>query len=202
MNTTCPDLLNKVRILRNQEAWATFVQVYHRTVIRWIRQVSNGRLENELEDVAQEVFLIIFTRIQKFERERIGSLRGWMKAIVRNVVLKRLDPSRKITSLSLTDEFDVVDHDSVEEKATDRLELIEQAKTIIRKDFKEKSWQAFEMIYVEGKNPGDVSETLAISENAVYIATSRILAKLRATVDQFIEAENEISEKTERYTSR
>lgn len=189
MNTTCPELLNKVRVLRNQEAWATFVQVYHKTVIRWIRQASCGRLDNELEDVAQEVFLIIFKRIQTFERERIGSLRGWMKVIVRNVVLKRLDPSRNASSLSLSDEYDIVDLDSVEENATDRLELIEQAKTIIKKDFKEKSWRAFEMIYVEGKNPKDVSEALGISENAVYIATSRILAKLRATVDQFIETE-------------
>lgn len=189
MNTTCPELLNRVRILRNQEAWESFVQIYYKTVVRWILLASGNRLENEREDVAQEVFLVIFQRIDTFERERIGSLRGWMKSIVRNVVMKRLDPTRNRNSVYLPDEFDIADHDSIQERDNDRLELIEQAKTLIRKDFKDSSWRAFEMIYAEGKSPREVAERLGLSENAVYIATSRILAKIRSAVDQFIDTD-------------
>lgn len=189
MNTTCPELLNRVRVLRNQDAWEAFVQIYHKTVVRWIRQSSGNRLENDREDVAQEVFLVIFQRIGSFERERIGSLRGWMKSIVRNIVMKRLDPTRRRDNLALPEEFDIVDHDSIQERDNDRLELIEQAKTLIRKDFKDSSWRAFEMIYVEGRSPREVSGLLGLSENAVYIATSRILAKIRSAVDQFIDTE-------------
>lgn len=189
MNTTCPELLSRVRFLQNQEAWETFVQIYHKTVVRWILRASSNQLENELEDVAQEVFIVIFQRIGTFERECIGSLRGWMKAIVRNVVLKRLDNARRHNSYSLPEEFDVVDHESLKERENDRIELVEQAKVLIRKNFKASTWRAFEMIYIEGRSPKEVSDTLGMTENAVYISTSRILSKLRLAIDQFIDSE-------------
>ena len=50
---------------------------------------------------------------------------------------------------------------------------------MIRPDFSEASWQAFLRVVMEDQLPEDVARDLAMTPNAVYIAKSRILHRLR-----------------------
>jgi RNA polymerase sigma-70 factor (ECF subfamily) len=45
--------------------------------------------------------------------------------------------------------------------------------------FEERSWQAFWRVVVEGQRLADVAAELGLTRNAVYIAKSRILRRLR-----------------------
>jgi RNA polymerase sigma-70 factor (ECF subfamily) len=47
------------------------------------------------------------------------------------------------------------------------------------------TWQAFWQVAVEGRKPADVARDLGLSANAVYIATSRMLCRLRAELGEF-----------------
>jgi RNA polymerase sigma-70 factor (ECF subfamily) len=55
----------------------------------------------------------------------------------------------------------------------------------VRVDFEEATWLAFWRTAVEGKSPQEVARQLDMSVGAVYIAKSRVLARLRDQVQQF-----------------
>ena len=49
----------------------------------------------------------------------------------------------------------------------------------IRSEFEEKSWQAFFRVVVDNVAPKDVAAELDMSPNAVYLAKSRIMRRIR-----------------------
>ncbi|MFM7315513.1 MAG: RNA polymerase sigma factor [bacterium] len=187
MNTTNPELLRQIKILKDQESWVSFVHIYYESVVRWIREFSGSTQNNSLEDLAQEVFLVIFQKIEHFERERKGSLRRWIKSIVRNVVFQKYHTDQKNSLTAYESAIDIPDTRTVEDRPNDRLDLIEQAIKYVKKDFTAKSWQAFEMVYHKGLTPREAAAELEITENTVYIATSRIPARIRSVLHQFVD---------------
>ena len=54
----------------------------------------------------------------------------------------------------------------------------------VRGSFQQSTWQAFWQTAVEGKSPKQVASSLGMSPGAVYIARSRVLARLREQIDQ------------------
>jgi RNA polymerase sigma-70 factor (ECF subfamily) len=55
----------------------------------------------------------------------------------------------------------------------------------VRGEFQETTWQAFLLTAMEGKSPQAVAEQLHTSPGSVYVAKSRVLARLRAEVQQW-----------------
>ena len=53
----------------------------------------------------------------------------------------------------------------------------------VRPEFRTNSWQAFWKTAVESKSVSDVAENLGMSVGAVYIAKSRVLARLKEVVE-------------------
>src|SRR5262249_61134789 len=54
----------------------------------------------------------------------------------------------------------------------------------VRSEFAPKTWPAFWRPGVDGRSPGDVAAELGLSVGAVYIARSRVLARLRLRIGQ------------------
>ena len=52
----------------------------------------------------------------------------------------------------------------------------------VRDGFEESTWQAFWQTNVEGKGTREVAQSVGISEGAVYIAKSRVIARLKKEV--------------------
>ena len=50
---------------------------------------------------------------------------------------------------------------------------------IVREEFTEQSWQAFWLVAVERRTPEGVVDELGMSLNAIYLAKSKILRRLR-----------------------
>jgi RNA polymerase sigma-70 factor (ECF subfamily) len=57
--------------------------------------------------------------------------------------------------------------------------LYRRAMELIRTEFEEQTWRAFLRVTVEGQSPRDVAVDLGMTPNAVYIAKSRVLCRLR-----------------------
>jgi RNA polymerase sigma-70 factor (ECF subfamily) len=53
----------------------------------------------------------------------------------------------------------------------------------IQSEFQEKSWRAFWQTAVEGQAAGEVSKQLGLSAGAIYVAKSRVLARLKEEVE-------------------
>jgi RNA polymerase sigma-70 factor (ECF subfamily) len=54
----------------------------------------------------------------------------------------------------------------------------------VKDEFTDSTWQAFWKTGVENRRVADVAKELGLSEGAVYIARSRVLARLRGCVEQ------------------
>jgi RNA polymerase sigma-70 factor (ECF subfamily) len=58
---------------------------------------------------------------------------------------------------------------------------------LIRSEFADKHWQAFFRVVVEGQAPVAVARDLQMSVNAVYLAKSRILHRVREEYADLLE---------------
>ena len=54
----------------------------------------------------------------------------------------------------------------------------------VRGEFRDSTWKAFWLTAVEGKPPAEAAAAAGISTGAVYIARSRVMARLRAVIEQ------------------
>ena len=55
----------------------------------------------------------------------------------------------------------------------------------VRKEFRDATWQAFVETSVNGRAIPEVARELGLSPGSVYVARSRIIARLRAKVVEF-----------------
>ena len=64
-------------------------------------------------------------------------------------------------------------------RADENGHLLHRALEMIRAEFEQNTWQAFHRTAVDGHAPALVAAELRISRNAVYVAKSRVLCRLR-----------------------
>jgi RNA polymerase sigma-70 factor (ECF subfamily) len=188
-NVTSLSLLGRVR-LRDEASWTRLLALYGPLVEYWCRR---GGGEADAGDLVQEVFLAVSQDLERFEHRGPGSFRGWLRGITRH---KLLDYYRKAqrqapaeggsTALQRLQEIPDPQPGSSED-ADEVSGLYRRALELIRSEFEERTWQAFWLSAVEGRETSAVATELGMSPVAVRIAKSRVLARLRAETDQLID---------------
>jgi RNA polymerase sigma-70 factor (ECF subfamily) len=173
----------------NEAAWQRLVQLYSPLVQHWCRRC--GVSQNEVPDVAQEVFLSVSLALADFERQRAGSFRTWMRAIARHKALdhfrkRKGDPSPVGGTLGAEMAQSIPDQISAEEDADEVGELYRRALELIKSNFEENTWRAFWRTTVDGHATDIVASELGLSAVAVRIAKSRVLARLREDLGDLI----------------
>jgi len=53
----------------------------------------------------------------------------------------------------------------------------------VRSHVKEPTWQAFEMVAIEGRTAQEAAEKLHVSIGQIYVSKSRVIKRLRETVE-------------------
>ena len=178
-------LLVRVRA-REPMAWERLVHLYTPLVCRWCQE---KRLQPaDVQDVGQEVFQAVWRSIETFRRERpTDTFRGWLRAITHNKIVdfyrRRQAAETPVGgSDALTLAQEVVDSAPVDPDAeADNAEvslLYRRAVGLIRAEFQEKTWLAFQALAVEDRSPREVAAELGMSVGAVYSAKSRVLKRL------------------------
>jgi RNA polymerase sigma-70 factor (ECF subfamily) len=144
--------------------------------------------EADVADATQEVLLLAIRTLPSFEYDRRRSFRAWLKTVLANVWRKQQrtksrglsptgDPEQAIASPE-PDPFDEVEH---------RDYLVRRALQIAEKDFEPTTWQACVEFVMKGRPAADVARELGITVNAVYIAKSRVMRRLRAELDGLLD---------------
>lgn len=192
--STSPSLLAGLRE-QQPDAWQRMVRLYAPLVYGWCRK--RGLQQADAEDVAQEVFRAVLARIGTFRRERPGdTFRGWLWTITwhklgdylrRHAVQPRAaggsDAQQWLEQLPVS-----VSGDSASTAGdNDPGGLHRRALDLIREEFEPTTWQAFLRVVVEDQRPSDVADALGLSLNAVYLAKSRILRRLREALGDLAE---------------
>src|SRR5262249_40613404 len=121
-----------------------------------------------------------------------GSFRGWLRTITRNLLINLLARQRRQPRGSGDSEMQefLAAQPEPDPEASGLFDaeygrrLFEWGAGGARGEFTLKTWEAFRRTAVDGRRPGDVATELGMSVGAVYIARSRVLARLRQRIEQ------------------
>jgi RNA polymerase sigma-70 factor (ECF subfamily) len=185
---TRASLLVRIRDGNDQAAWQQFIQMYAPVVYRYAR--NRGLQDADAADLMQDVFRSIANTIGRWNYDPArGKFRGWLFTITRNKIFSFLE-SRRRRAVGSGDS-DVLeqlesqpapdDQDELWDREYER-RLFGMAAEQVRGEFTDQTWKAFWQTAVDGKNPKDVARALGMSPGAVYVAKSRVLARLREQV--------------------
>jgi RNA polymerase sigma factor (sigma-70 family) len=188
---TRQSLLVRLKDPRDGQAWGEFVAIYGPLIERLGR--ARGLQPADAADLAQEVFRAVAGAIDRFDPDPArGSFRGWLFRIARNLMINLME-ARRIRPVA-TGDSDVREllesvpaPDGAETALFDaeyRRRLFLWAAEKVRPEFREPTWRAFWLTAVEGGEPAAVAEAVGISVGAVYIARSRVMARLRAVIEE------------------
>jgi RNA polymerase sigma factor (sigma-70 family) len=182
---TRPSLLLRLRDARDGAAWSEFVEVYAPLVYGYARK--QGLQDADAADVTQEVLRAVSGAMGRLEYDpERGSFRGWLFTIVRNKLRSFLagpkGQARGGTSAQLLLEAQPGPAEATAWDAEYEQRLFAWAADQVRGGFEDATWRAFWRTAVEGRAPKEVAAELGLTVGAVYIAKSRVLARLRERV--------------------
>ncbi len=197
--TTRKSLLLRLADPADQQAWADFVALYEPLVHRLLRK--SGLQDADLRDVAQEVFLAVSRNVARFEPAHgRGSFRGWLRTVTRNFLVNLLEHRRckpaagagSTDMLRLLEDLPAPDAPAASVVDAElRRRLFHHAADRVRKEFRPATWQAFWRTCVGGESMPEVARLLGMTAGAVYIARSRVIARLRKEVE-FVSGEEQL----------
>ena len=164
-------------------AWQRLVDLYGPLIDLWCR--CDRLQEADAADIRQEVFMVVGRKIGDFRREAAtDSFRGWLRTITRNKIADwgRLGKSRPAET-GLGDRLDQTaaraDRGDEDDPATEGRILYRRALALIQRDFEDRTWRAFWGVVIDGRSATAVALDLGVPVNAVYLAKSRVLKRLR-----------------------
>jgi RNA polymerase sigma-70 factor (ECF subfamily) len=191
---TRPSLLLRLRDARDDLAWSEFLQIYEPLIYRLARR--NGFQDADSRELTQEVLLAVAKAIDQWDPDpERGSFRGWLFRIARNLMINFLTRQRRHPPGTGDTDFNRLLHeqpaaDSQQSAYFDheyKRQAFRWAAEQIRHEFQEPTWQAFWRTCVEGAAVKDVAADLRMSCGSIYVARSRVMARLRAKIEQLPE---------------
>jgi RNA polymerase sigma-70 factor (ECF subfamily) len=187
--TTRPSLLVRIRDARDAEAWRQFVQTYGPVVYGYGRK--RGLQDADAADLTQEVLRAVAGSVGRLDYdERRGSFRGWLFTLAHHKLYdltarRRNGRGGEGTGVqTLLDELPARDEDRALWDQEYERRLFARAAAQVRGDFQEATWQAFWLTAVDGRAVKDVAGQLGLTVAAVYLARSRVMARLRERIGE------------------
>jgi RNA polymerase sigma-70 factor (ECF subfamily) len=186
---TRPSLVLRLRDREDEAAWAEFVEVYEPLVYRLAR--GKGLQDADARDLCQEVFRAVAGAIDRWDPDPArGRFRAWLSRIARNRIVnflarqgRQARASGRTSVQELLEDLPQRDDGAETEFATEfRRRAFHWAADKVKGEFTAPTWEAFWRTGVEGKPVADVARELGLSPGAVYVARSRVLARLRDRV--------------------
>lgn len=184
---TRPRLLLRVRDANDNAAWTEFVEIYTPLIYRYCRQ--HGLQDAASADVAQESMRAVARSIAKFEYDpHRGKFRNWLLTVVQNKMRNFLAGQERQPSLAGESTLELkLDHNAVPAEDSKweteyYRQLFKWGTDRIRTEFQETTWQAFWRTTVDECDGKIVAEALGLSVGAVYVAKSRVIARLKEVI--------------------
>ena len=186
---TRASLLVQIRDGANHAAWQEFVNLYGPVVYGFARK--RGLQDADAADLMQDVLRSISSAIGRLDYDRKqGTFRGWLFTITRNKVFNFLSARRirpqavgdSATNRLLAEEPSGGDDSEAWELEYQR-RLAARAMERVKGEFQENTWRAFWLTAVEGAAAGDAARQVGMSPGAIYVAKSRVLARLKEEVE-------------------
>jgi len=189
LSTIGSSLLQRIKAFDNA-AWNEMVTKFYPLVYAWCRKAGLG--EHDAADVCQDTFRSVATSIANFRRsESCDTFGGWLRRITqRRIIDHRKKANEAIPATGGTDARAALDmiadlSTSSQGTTTSRDSGLQKVLESVKQEFEDLSWKAFIMTTVEELSPSEVASLLGVSRNAVYLAKSRILKRVREMLSDY-----------------
>lgn len=182
-----------------ETAWERLLALYGPLLRRWLHRYDLQ--SSDVEDVLQDVLLVVSRDIPAFDHNgRTGAFRLWLKSVMVNRIRdhwrKRNRPAepgrsdRESQLAELEDPHSQLTH--LWNREHDRY-VLDQLLKMVRPHFQPSTWEAFRLVSIEGYGAEDAAAVLGMTTNAVFIARSRVLSRLRQEAGGLIESSSAFS---------
>jgi RNA polymerase sigma-70 factor (ECF subfamily) len=175
---TSASLLDQARG-RDALAWNRLVDVYTPLLDVWF--TAAGLQPADRDDLTQRVLAILLKQLPDFEHNgRPGAFRAWLRGIVVNLLREFSRARGRIPTATPPDAIPDSDADLSRrwEEQHDR-HVLHSLMNLVRPEFSGPTWQAFRRLALDDAPARIVAAELGLSVNAVLIAKSRVLSRLR-----------------------
>jgi RNA polymerase sigma factor (sigma-70 family) len=184
--STDSDLIKRLPFIDSfDRSWHVFLSMYEPLILRWC--LRWGVPSMEAEDIVQETMLNIFRYIGSYRQHPQIRFRSWLKTVAYHCWIRIVKRNQGLSETDAELAYDIA-------KVPARDDLLQILSTIadqeivaiacgnVRSKVSDRSWNCFQMKYMEAIPTTEVAGRLHVSENAVYLTTSRILRMLREEI--------------------
>ena len=193
MPDTSVSLLDRLRDSPDAASWQRLVDLYAPLIQTWLRR--QGLQPADADDLAQDVLAVLIRELPTFQHRGAGAFRSWLRAITVNR-LRNFCRARQARPDATGDSDFLNQLDQLEDPHSELSRLWDQeheqhvlrrALELIGPEFAPSTWQAFRRVMIDGAAVPAVAAELGLSVNAVFIAKSRVLSRLRREVRGLID---------------
>lgn len=182
---------------RDEAAWYEFIAEYEPFLLTFLQR--RGLQDADAQDVAQQVLTSICQSVSNYKPDgRPGAFRRWMSTIARHAAIKFLQrKSRQPDSgggtqfLARMNDIATTDDDPVARQEYQQA-VFAWAVSRVKDEFRESTWNAFWETTVNHRPIDVVAKELDLSTGAIYMARSRVMARLKAQVARLLQEDGDI----------
>jgi RNA polymerase sigma-70 factor (ECF subfamily) len=192
VDETSITLLDNLRSRPSPAAWDRLISIYTPLIHDWLRR--HGITGADADDLGQEVLAVVVRELPQFRHDgRTGAFRRWLRLItvhrLRDFCRARHARPRAVGG----SEFDAM-LDQLEDPNSDLSRLWDREHdqhvargllAYLEPLFEPSTWAAFRRVVLDGVKASQAAAELGLSVNAVLIAKSRILRRLREEIQEF-----------------
>lgn len=184
-------LILRIRNRDDAESWREFVAVYEPVIYRTARK--RGLQHADSMELVQRVLLAVARAVDRFQPDsKRARFRTWLFRITHNEFCKQIAGQRKQEVVGDTKVNRILDDVPASETADDftleyRRSVFRWAAERVQSDFRSSTWNAFYRTAVECEPVEQVARDLGISVGAIYVARSRVMARLQQEARRYEE---------------
>lgn len=195
MDVTSQSLLQRLQSGASDDGtWQRLVDLYRPLILHWLRRTLTQ--SQDTEDLTQEILLVIVREVSGFVHPgHAGAFRGWLKAITVNRMRRfwrsRMKNARATGSsgvLGLAAQLEDPDSDvsRLWDEEHDQF-VLRRLLELMESEFEPQTLQAFRRTALEEEPAKIVAGDLQMTVNAVYVARSTVMRRLRLEAQGLID---------------
>ena len=174
----------------DEAAWREFVELYEPLILRFARR--RGLQDADAQDLVQRVFTSVAGAVDRWQPDAArGRFRAWLFRIARNHLINQATLRRRERPVGgstqirrLQSEIDERGFVSGDVEIEYRRAVFESAAARVKRLVQPATWSAFWETMVVGRACEVVAEELQMSVGAIYVARSRVVARMRAVAEE------------------